>query len=43
LIASDEAVAQYQLKPRAKIIAATTVGVEPRIMGFALRLQSKSY
>ncbi len=35
LIASDEAVAQYQLKPRAKIIAATTVGVEPRIMGFA--------
>ena len=35
LIASDEAVVQYQLKPRAKIIAATTVGVEPRIMGFA--------
>ncbi len=35
LIASDDAVAQYQLKPRAKIIAATTVGVEPRIMGFA--------
>lgn len=35
LIASDEAIAQYQLKPRAKIIAATTVGVEPRIMGFA--------
>ena len=35
LIASDEAVETYQLKPRAKIIAATTVGVEPRIMGFA--------
>ncbi|WP_288401368.1 3-oxoadipyl-CoA thiolase [uncultured Acinetobacter sp.] len=35
LIASDDAVAQYQLKPRAKIIAATTVGIEPRIMGFA--------
>ncbi len=35
LIASDEGVAEYQLKPRAKIIAATTVGVEPRIMGFA--------
>ncbi|MCH7334904.1 3-oxoadipyl-CoA thiolase, partial [Acinetobacter modestus] len=35
LIASDEAVVQYQLKPRAKIIAATTVGIEPRIMGFA--------
>lgn len=35
LIASDDAVAKYQLKPRAKIIAATTVGIEPRIMGFA--------
>lgn len=34
LIASDEAVAQYGLKPRAKIIGATVVGVEPRIMGF---------
>jgi len=35
LIASDDAVEKYQLKPRAKIIAAATVGVEPRIMGFA--------
>ncbi|WP_212515622.1 3-oxoadipyl-CoA thiolase [Acinetobacter soli] len=35
LIASDEAIAQYQLKARAKIIASTTVGIEPRIMGFA--------
>ena len=35
LIASDEAVEKYSLKPRAKIIGATTVGVEPRIMGFA--------
>ncbi len=35
MIASDEAVEKYQLKPRGKIIAATTVGVEPRIMGFA--------
>lgn len=35
LIASDDAVATYNLKPRAKIIAATVVGVEPRIMGFA--------
>ena len=34
LIASDEAVEKYQLKARAKIIGATTVGVEPRIMGF---------
>ncbi|MDV7551305.1 3-oxoadipyl-CoA thiolase [Acinetobacter baumannii] len=35
LIASDEAVQAYNLKPRAKIIASTVVGVEPRIMGFA--------
>ncbi|MEQ1324408.1 3-oxoadipyl-CoA thiolase [Acinetobacter soli] len=35
LIASDEAIAQYRLKARAKIIASTTVGIEPRIMGFA--------
>lgn len=35
LIASDEAVAKFGLTPRAKIIASTTVGIEPRIMGFA--------
>ncbi|HFF2590013.1 3-oxoadipyl-CoA thiolase [Acinetobacter baumannii] len=35
LIASDEAVQAYNLKPRAKIIASTAVGIEPRIMGFA--------
>ncbi|OTG67746.1 3-oxoadipyl-CoA thiolase [Acinetobacter sp. ANC 4470] len=35
LIASDDAIAKYSLKARAKIIGATTVGVEPRIMGFA--------
>ncbi|OTG91316.1 3-oxoadipyl-CoA thiolase [Acinetobacter sp. ANC 3813] len=34
LIASDEAVQKYGLKARAKIIGATVVGVEPRIMGF---------
>lgn len=34
LIASGQAVQQYQLKPRAKIIGATVVGLEPRIMGF---------
>ena len=34
LVASEDAVAEYGLKPRAKIIGATTVGVEPRIMGF---------
>lgn len=35
LIASEQAVTQFNLKPRARIVAATTVGVEPRIMGFA--------
>jgi 3-oxoadipyl-CoA thiolase len=35
LIASDQAVQDYGLTPRARIVAATTVGVEPRIMGFA--------
>ena len=35
LIASDDAVQAYNLKPRAKILASTAVGVEPRIMGFA--------
>ena len=34
LIASEDAVAQYGLKPRAKVVGATVVGVEPRIMGF---------
>lgn len=34
LIASEDAVTQYGLKVRAKIIGATVVGVEPRIMGF---------
>ncbi|KQD86131.1 beta-ketoadipyl CoA thiolase [Acinetobacter baumannii] len=38
LIASDDAVQAYNLKPRAKIIASTAVGIErieTRIMGFA--------
>ena len=35
LIASDAALEKYNLKARAKIIGATTIGVEPRIMGFA--------
>ena len=35
LIASEQAIEKFQLKPRAKIIASTAVGVEPRIMGFA--------
>ncbi len=41
LIASDEAIEKYQLKARAKIISATTVGVEPRIMGFGPALAIK--
>ncbi|EYS02811.1 3-oxoadipyl-CoA thiolase [Acinetobacter baumannii 26016_5] len=35
LIASDEAVQAYNLKPRAKIIASTAVGENPRFMVFA--------
>ena len=35
LIASDAALEKYNLTARAKIIGATTIGVEPRIMGFA--------
>lgn len=35
LVASENAVNTFNLKPRARIVAATTVGVEPRIMGFA--------
>ena len=35
LVASDKAVKAFNLKPRARIVAATTVGIEPRIMGFA--------
>ena len=35
LIASNEMVEKFNLVPRAKIIASTTVGIEPRIMGFA--------
>jgi acetyl-CoA acyltransferase len=35
LVASEQAVKEFKLKPRARIVAATTVGVEPRIMGFA--------
>ncbi|MCP4932825.1 MAG: 3-oxoadipyl-CoA thiolase [bacterium] len=33
LIASDEAVKQYELRPMARIVTTTCVGVEPRIMG----------
>ncbi|MDO5638859.1 MAG: 3-oxoadipyl-CoA thiolase [Neisseria sp.] len=33
LMASDKAVAQYGLKPQAKVLAAAVAGVPPRIMG----------
>jgi len=35
LVASEQAVKKFNLKPRARIVASTTVGVEPRIMGYA--------
>lgn len=41
LVASEQAVKEFNLKPRARIIASTTVGVEPRIMGFAPALAMK--
>ncbi len=34
LVASDEAVKQYGLQPKARIVAAAVAGVAPRIMGF---------
>ena len=34
LLASDEAVKQYGLQPKARIVAAAVAGVAPRIMGF---------
>lgn len=33
LMASDEAVSKYNLKPRARVVSSAVVGVEPRIMG----------
>jgi 3-oxoadipyl-CoA thiolase len=33
LLASDKAVSEYSLKPKAKVLSAAAVGVEPRIMG----------
>jgi acetyl-CoA acyltransferase len=35
LLASKEAVAKYNLTPRARVVAAAVAGVAPRIMGFA--------
>ncbi len=34
LLGSQEAGARYDLTPKARVVAATAVGVEPRIMGF---------
>jgi len=33
IIASDEAIKKYDLKPKARILSSAVVGVEPRIMG----------
>ncbi len=33
LMASEEAVSKYNLKPRARVVSSAVVGVEPRIMG----------
>jgi acetyl-CoA acetyltransferase family protein len=33
LLAGDEAVKQYQLKPLARIVSSAVTGIEPRIMG----------
>src|SRR6185369_14061834 len=33
LLASEDAIKKYNLKPRARIISSAAVGVEPRIMG----------
>jgi 3-oxoadipyl-CoA thiolase len=35
LLASEEAVRKYSLRPRARVITSAVVGVEPRIMGIA--------
>lgn len=41
LLASEAAAARHGLKPRARIVAMTTVGVEPRIMGIGPAPASK--
>lgn len=33
LLASEDAIKKYNLKPRAKIVTSTVVGLEPRVMG----------
>jgi acetyl-CoA acyltransferase len=35
LLASEEALTKYDLRPRARVVAGTVAGVAPRIMGFA--------
>ena len=35
ILASEAGLSRHGLKPRARVVAATTVGIEPRIMGFA--------
>lgn len=35
LVASESGIAKHGLRPRARIVGATSIGIEPRIMGFA--------
>ncbi len=35
ILASEAGLKRHGLKPRARVVAATTIGIEPRIMGFA--------
>ncbi|TDU29001.1 acetyl-CoA acyltransferase/hypothetical protein [Panacagrimonas perspica] len=41
LLASETAAARYNLKPRARVLATTTIGLEPRIMGFGPALATR--
>jgi acetyl-CoA acyltransferase len=41
LLASESAATRYNLKPRARVLATTTIGLEPRIMGFGPALATR--
>ena len=42
LLASEDAVKKYNLKPTAKIVSSAVVGVEPRIMGIGPKASEKA-
>jgi acetyl-CoA acetyltransferase len=42
ILASEDAVKKYNLKPLAKIISSAVVGVEPRIMGIGPEATKKA-